>query len=143
MLKHLSLWAILLFSFTATAQKPLVWQLLGMTTYQTTPAKDGSLEYVPQFPSILEAKYENEEVAISGYLIPIDLEAGKYALSKNPFTSCFFCGNAGPETVIELRFDKNPGRFATDEYVMIKGVLSLNRNGSGLFFVMRNAEIHG
>ncbi len=143
MLKQLTVLIALICGVTASAQKPLVWQLLGMTTYQTTPSKDGSMDYIPQFPSILETKYENEEVAISGYLIPIDLEAGKYALSKNPFTSCFFCGNAGPETVIELRFDKSPGRFATDEYVMIKGIFKLNRDGSGLFFVIRNAEIHG
>lgn len=128
---------------TLSAQKPLVWQLLALTTYQTTPNDHGGLDYSPQFPSTLENQYEGEEVNISGYLIPIDLEAGKYALSKNPFTSCFFCGNAGPETVIELRFPESPGRFATDEYVMIKGTLVLNRNGSGLFFVIRNAEIHG
>ncbi len=127
----------------AFAQKQLVWQLLGMTTYQTDPGDSGELNYSPQFPAVLETQFEGEEVVISGYLIPIDLEAGKYALSKNPFTSCFFCGNAGPETVMELHFAENPGRFATDEYLMIKGTLQLNRNGSGLFFVLRNAEIHG
>lgn len=127
----------------AFAQKQLVWQLLGMTTYQTDPTGAGELNYSPQFPAILETQFEGEEVIISGYLIPIDLETGKYALSKNPFTSCFFCGNAGPETVMELNFAENPGRFATDEYVMIKGTLQLNRDGRGLFFVLRNAEIHG
>ena len=134
---------ILGFAQSAFAQKQLVWQLLGMTTYQTDPGVGGELNYSPQFPSVLETQFEGEEVVISGYLIPIDLETGKYALSKNPFTSCFFCGNAGPETVIELNFTKNPGRFATDEYVMIKGILQLNRDGRGLFFVLQNAEIHG
>lgn len=137
--------ALLILCFTqgAFAQKQLVWQLLGMTTYQTDPGESGELNYSPQFPAVLETQFEGQEVVISGYLIPIDLEAGKYALSKNPFTSCFFCGNAGPETVMELHFAKNPGRFATDEYLMIKGILQLNRNGSGLFFVLKNAEIHG
>lgn len=136
---------ILLVTATASlsAQKPLVWQMLGMTTYQTDPDQNGVLKYQPNFPEVLQTQYEGQEVAIAGYLIPIDLEAGQYALSKNPFTSCFFCGNAGPETVIELRFDKSPGRFATDEYVMVKGILQLNRNGSGLFFTLRNVEIHG
>ena len=124
------------------AQKQLVWPLLGMTTY--TIEEDGiSSTYHPHFPSVLEDGFEGEEVMIAGYLIPIDVESQRYALSKNPFSSCFFCGNAGPETVIELHFSRNPGRFATDEYLMIKGTLELRRDGKGLFFVLNNAEIHG
>lgn len=128
---------------TAVAQKPLVWQLLGLTTYRNDFQENEVPTYNPVFPSILETQYEGEEVVISGYIIPIDIENNKYALSKNPFTSCFFCGNAGPETVIELKFLKSPGRFATDEYLMIKGVLVLNRNNNGLFFTIRDAELHG
>lgn len=143
MLKNILVLTLFISASALSAQKPLVWQMLGMTTYQTDPDQNGGLEYIPQFPAVLESQYEGQEVTISGYLIPIDLEAGKYALSKNPFTSCFFCGNAGPETVIELRFPKPPGRFATDEYVMVKGILQLNRDGRGLFFVLRNVEIHG
>lgn len=133
----------LLFSTQAAAQKPLVWQLLGMTTYKNDLNTPGELNYEPQFPPILVENYEDEEVVISGYIIPIDIETNQYALSKNPFTSCFFCGNAGPETVIELKFSESPGRFATDEYLMIKGTLRLNRNGNGMFFKLVNAEIHG
>ena len=112
-----------------------------MTTYTNDFEAGGTL--IPKFPPILESQYEGQEVTISGYLIPIDVEANTYALSKNPFTSCFFCGNAGPETVIELKFDKSPGRFATDTYVMIKGVLKLNRHGNALFFTLTHASLHG
>lgn len=124
-------------------QKQLVWQLLEMTTYKIINESDFKVTYQPEFPGILETQFEDQEVLITGYLIPIDIEAQQYALSKNPFTSCFFCGGAGPETVIELRFAASPGRFATDEYVIIKGKLRLNRSGSGLFFTLENAEIHG
>lgn len=132
-----SLLGALNFSFD---QKPLVWEILGLTTYTNSLEQDGSL--IPNFPPILVSKYEGEEVTISGYVVPIDVAANKYALSKNPFSSCFFCGNAGPETVIELKFDKDPGRFVTDEYLMIKGVLQLNHLGNGLFFTLKNASLH-
>lgn len=122
-------------------QKPLVWEILGLTTYTNNLEEAGSL--VPNFPPILMSSYEGEEVSISGYLVPIDVAANKYALSKNPFSSCFFCGNAGPETVIELKFEKDPGRFVTDEYMMIKGILQLNHQGNGLFFTLKNASLHG
>jgi len=143
MRKVLIIIALLAIAPSLSAQKKLVWQLLEMTTYQTDGDQVANLNYTPQFPAVLETQFEGQEIVISGYLIPIDLEAGKYALSKNPFTSCFFCGNAGPETVMELNFAQDPGRFATDEYVMVKGILQLNRDGSGLFFVLNNAEIHG
>lgn len=133
----------LLFSLMAmslAAQKTLVWQTLSMTTYKED-LETGKMK--PEFPMILLSQYENEEVVITGYLIPIDIEAQRYALSKNPFSSCFFCGNAGPETVIELKFAEDPGRFATDRYLPIKGRLRLNRNGQELFFTLLEAAVAG
>lgn len=129
-----------LLSFSLLGQKNLAWPVLAMTNYEQDPM---SGLYSPKFPGILEDQYEGEEVIIAGYLIPVDVEANTYALSKNPFSACFFCGNAGPETVIELKFSQDPGRFATDKYLPIKGILRLNRNGSGLFFTLENAEISG
>lgn len=127
-------------SNSLTAQKSLVWPVLAMTTYDQDPVSGA---YTPRFPSILVQNYEEQEVMIAGYLIPLDVAANTYALSKNPFSACFFCGNAGPETVIELKFKEDPGRFATDKFVPIKGELRLNRNGQGLFFTIVNAEIEG
>ncbi len=143
MLRVLLFSSLLLGSTSAIAQKQLIWQLLEMTTYKISHESEFQSTYHPEYPGILETQFEGQEVVIAGYLIPVDIEAQKYALSKNPFTSCFFCGGAGPETVIELRFIESPGRFATDEYLMIKGKLRLNRSGSGLFFILENAEIHG
>ncbi|QNR24479.1 DUF3299 domain-containing protein [Croceimicrobium hydrocarbonivorans] len=138
--KYLFLALSLFFGFNVLAQKNLAWPVLAMTNYSQDPATG---LYTPQFPKILEDQFEGQEVIIAGYLIPVDVEANTYALSKNPFSSCFFCGNAGPETVIELKFTADPGRFATDKYLPIKGTLKLNRNGSGLFFTLENAEISG
>tara|TARA_R110002050_G_scaffold202106_2_gene337255 strand:+ start:4688 stop:5110 length:423 start_codon:yes stop_codon:yes gene_type:complete len=126
--------------FTSSAQKNLVWPVLAMTNYDQDPV---SGLFSPKFPSILSSKYEGQEVIISGYLIPLDVAANTYALSKNPFSACFFCGNAGPETVVELKFKEDPGRFATDKFVPITGELRLNRNGQGLFFTIINAQIEG
>ncbi len=128
---------------TAQAQKPLVWEVLGMTTYTNNFEGVEGGQTIPNFPPVLVSQFEGEEVVISGYLIPVDVAANTYALSKNPFTSCFFCGNAGPETVIELKFDKPPGRFATDTFTMIKGTLQLNHDGNRLFFTLKHASLHG
>lgn len=140
MLKKITLGILFISSLSILGQKSLVWPVLGMTTYNEDH-QTGQLK--PNFPSTLVSQYEGEEVIIAGYLIPIDVEAKQYALSKNPFSSCFFCGNAGPETVLELRFAEDPGRFATDKFLPIKGILQLNRNGSNLFFTLKNAEVAG
>ncbi|MCB0755320.1 MAG: DUF3299 domain-containing protein [Flavobacteriales bacterium] len=66
-------------------------------------------------------------VEIKGYIIPVDVEAGFYVLSANPFASCFFCGNAGPESVVELQFEgKLSKTYTTDEIATFQGRLKLN-----------------
>ena len=72
-------------------------------------------------------KLKGKTVRISGYIIPLDVEQNQYVLSANPFASCFFCGGAGPETVIDLYFTEKV-KYRTDQYVTIEGVLDLNKD---------------
>ncbi len=46
-----------------------------------------------------------KELIIKGYTIPINTE-GTYVISQFPMAQCFFCGGAGPESMIELRLKK-------------------------------------
>lgn len=70
---------------------------------------------------------DGKPVEIKGYIIPVDVEAGFYVLSANPFSSCFFCGNAGPESVVELQFEEKLNKtFTTDEIATFEGRLKLN-----------------
>jgi hypothetical protein len=47
-------------------------------------------------------------------------------LSKVPYSACFFCGGAGPESVVEVYFtDKHP-RFKADQVIKVTGILRLN-----------------
>jgi hypothetical protein len=141
-LKWLPLFGALLWSLTATAQEKLTWQLLATTQYSTV-FENGIPMYKPRFSGKLE-ELEGEEVIIAGYIIPVNFEENTYALSSNPFSSCFFCGGAGPETVITLRFANKQSKFLTDQYVIVKGRLVLNRNRpDDLFFILVNVTLHG
>ncbi len=71
------------------------------------------------------AELEGEEVLLNGYFLALDGSKSVYMLSKNPMASCFFCGNGGPETIVELQFS-NPPKFKTDDIVSIAGRLKLN-----------------
>ena len=122
----------------ASAQQVLPWEMLAVP-YSTTP--DGL--YEPQFPSWLD-KYKNTEVVIQGYLVPVDGEGNQYALSRYAFSSCFFCGNAAPNTVVELVFKERPDDLITDQFVVVKGTLVFNADDPfRLFFILQQTEFAG
>lgn len=79
----------------------------------------------PEFGEKLKAT-EGKTVYIKGYIIPIDIEGDLHVLSANPMSTCFFCGGAGPETVIELELKKGHRKYRVDELLYFKGVLKLN-----------------
>ena len=123
---------------STTEPKIIPWELLAIP-YTTTV--DGL--YEPQFPSYLD-KYKNQEVIIQGYLVPVDVEGNQYALSRYAFSSCFFCGNAEPNTVVELVFKERPDNLITDQFVVVKGILMFNSNDPfRLFFILQQVEFAG
>ena len=81
---------------------------------------------MPKFGEKIQS-YRGKQVSITGYFLDISGSGEVFLVSKNPMASCFFCGAAGPETVIEVSFDERPP-FRTDQVVTITGVLELNRN---------------
>jgi hypothetical protein len=130
--------SLVLCNLLGKAQEVLPWELLAVP-YSTTP--DGL--YEPQFPSWLD-KYQNQEIVIQGYLVPVDVEGNQYALSRYAFSSCFFCGNAEPNTVVELVFKERPDNLITDQFVVVKGILMFNSNDSfRLFFILQQVEFAG
>jgi len=129
---------ISIISIPVLAQKVVPWELLAVP-YSTTP--DGL--YEPQFPSYLDP-YELQEVVLQGYLVPVDVEGSQYAFSRYAFSSCFFCGNAAPNTVVELVFKERPDALITDQFVVVKGLLVLNKKDPyRLFFILKNVEFAG
>lgn len=100
----------------------LNWKLLGLIKFVKKPHKDyGEVNYPVVNPKL--KSLHKKKVVMTGFIVPIDNT--NYALSKNVFASCFFCGKAGPETIMGLKF-KNPKRLKTDQYVTIEGTLRVN-----------------
>jgi hypothetical protein len=81
-------------------------------------------------------------VKITGFMIPLDGMGFSWVLSRNPNSSCFFCGGAGPETVIELRLKPAAmKKYKLDERRTFKGKLKLNReNMDHLTYMLMEAE---
>lgn len=108
------------------AQRMLNWPDLADVQFSEKFSNSLGIKYYQaNFGEDLKAM-EGEEVMIMGYLIPLDALGETYALSKNPYSACFFCGAAGPETVVELRIKAEYiQRYQTDERRAFKGRLQL------------------
>ena len=96
---------------------------------------------VPTF-GVKVKELNNRIIDIKGYVIPLDLDGKIYALSAYPFSSCFFCGAAGPESVMTLLFENGPPRkYKTDEVARFKGVLMLNsKNPEEFIYVLKEVK---
>jgi hypothetical protein len=87
-------------------------------------------------------KLKNQEINITGYVIPVDLDANLYVLSAFPYSSCFFCGGAGPETVMTLNMKNASLKFKTDDRLTFKGTLKLNADDIyQMNYILDNAEV--
>lgn len=71
--------------------------------------------------------FEGKEVLITGYFIPLNEDDMFFVLSANPYASCYFCGAAGPESIVEIWFKpESIRRYKLDELLTLKGRLKLN-----------------
>ena len=116
---------------SVVAQRMVEWSTLAnVTFYREYSAQFGFEVNVkpPKFaPEILALDGQN--VKVRGYVIPVDVDLGLFMVSANPFANCFFCGGAGPETVVELFGAEKFPRFNTDEVVTFQGKFQVNRDG--------------
>lgn len=130
-MRFLLLFALVLSSMSVFAQKLVSWNSFAQVTFHREYSETFGFEVnvkPPEFSKELMA-LNGKQITVKGYVIPVDIELGMYMVSANPFANCFFCGNAGPETVVELFPNGKFPRFSTDQVVTFKGVLQINTQG--------------
>ena len=122
-------------------------ELVGWTTLSDVTLnwkyveKFGEQVEIPVFGQSLRSK-EGQEFVVSGYFMPAEVEGNGIILSKMSYASCFFCGSAGIDSVIEIRFDKKQRNFKLDEIVKVSGILDLNDSDfDHLIFILKHAKI--
>ena len=118
--------ALLLFCSLCFSQQDVTWHDLSKVTYTEKyfAAYDDFFLH-PKFSTFVKA-LEGKLITVKGYFLNISSEDKLYILSKGPMSACFFCGQGGPETAVELQF-KNRPNFKTDNIVAITGTLTLNK----------------
>jgi hypothetical protein len=121
---------------------PLTWDQLGDIRFEEAYDEETEMAYdKPIFgPSV--QMLEGSDVKLTGYVIPMDITSNLYAVSRFPFSSCFFCGNAGPETVIVLEMNDDSQTFKNDDRRTFCGRLKLNTGNFGeLPYTLESVEL--
>lgn len=142
MKKHLITLLLLVgttFSLSAQAEANL-WKTLAKITFEKK--YDDLLGFkvdVPVFSDAIKA-LEGKEVTVSGYIVPVEgyKSHNEFVFSAYPYNMCFFCGGAGPETVMEVSATQAV-KYST-ERIVLRGKLLLNRdNINRLMYIMTDA----
>ncbi|MBR9920119.1 MAG: DUF3299 domain-containing protein [Bacteroidetes bacterium] len=112
-------------AFAAQAQADM-WKTLSRITFKKEyDEMMGFKVDVPVFSDQVKA-LDGKEITITGYIIPVEgyKSHTEFVFSAFPYNMCYFCGGAGPESVMEVYADEAVKYTATE--VTLKGKLVLN-----------------
>lgn len=124
-------------------QIEITWKTLEDVEFTDTYLEElDAYYYYPYFGPNVSA-LEGQEVILRGFVLAIDPVERYYILSKGPYASCFFCGGAGPETIVELELKSDKDYFLMDELVTMKGILKLNSDDIyKCNYILEKAEVY-
>lgn len=134
----------LVLGLTAWGQnsKENLWKTLAKITYKKEYDELMGFDVdKPVFSEPIE-KLAGKEVTVKGYIIPVEgyKSHTAFVLSAFPYNMCFFCGGAGPETVMDVRAAE-PIEYTADP-VVLRGILRLNATDiNQLMYALEGAQL--
>ena len=104
------------------------WSTLARVTF--TSEYDELLGLKVDRPVFAEAvrELDGQQVTLRGYVIPTEgyKSHSEFIFPAYPYSMCFFCGGAGPETVVEVS-SLEPIDYSPDA-ITLTGTLQLNQD---------------
>lgn len=125
-------------------QSASVWKKLALMKYERQFSESdgiGGSVNARRYTPILE-RMDGDEITISGYFIPLDgkSEQSNFMLSAFPYNMCFFCGNAGPESVVEVFTKAGEKVKYSEQTITLKGIFRFDAGDeNGLMYTLENA----
>lgn len=122
-----------------------VWKTLSKITYKKE--YDEFLGFKIDKPVFADdvTALDGKEVTVRGYIIPTEgyKSNNEFIFSAYPYNMCFFCGGAGPETVMEVEASEDVEYTA--EQVVLRGKLKLNPDDINrlMYFLVEAKQIEG
>lgn len=129
-------------SLSAQDKQENVWKTLSKITYKKQYDELMGFKIdVPVFSAPVQ-ELSGQEVELKGYIIPVEgyKSHKEFIFSAYPYNMCFFCGGAGPETVMEV--EAAEAVEYTAEQITLKGRLTLNDSDiNRLMYLMTEATM--
>lgn len=140
MKKTIITFSILLSSFYLIGQTDNVWKSLSKISYKKEYDELMGFKIdKPVFSDAIKAM-DGKTIKVKGYIIPVEgyKSHKEFIFSAFQYSMCFFCGGAGPESVMEVE-SKEPIKY-TAESITLQGTLRLNADDiNRLMFKIDNA----
>lgn len=116
------------------------WHVLAEVGFKKEKKNGYEIE-VPLFSNHLKS-WNGKKIKLKGYVIPVG-EVGdesKFMFSSLPFNVCYFCGAAGPETIMEVESTQKV-KF-TSQAIWMEGILQLNENDPDRhIYILKTAKV--
>jgi hypothetical protein len=128
--------------YAQTGTTESLWKTLAKITYKKE--YDDFLGFKidkPVFSEEIKA-LNGKEVTVKGFIIPVEgyKSHKEFIFSAFPYSMCFFCGGAGPESVMEVTAIE-PVVYSA-ESIVLKGKLKLNSDDvNKLMYALTDAKI--
>jgi hypothetical protein len=133
--------ALLFIMFQPGNTKPIVLNWMILQRVDTRPVAIPGIEGLIPLPVFSEKikAYDGKLIDIDGYVIPLDKTGKTLALSGYSMAECFFCGKAGPASVMTVKLKKPDKKYKTDQLATFRGRLRLNdKDPKELFYILED-----
>ena len=137
----------------------LMWCLIHGVSAQQTPTENvwkalSKISYKKEFDELMGFKVdkpvfsqsikelEDKELTIKGYIIPIEgyKSHKEFIFSAFPYSMCFFCGGAGPETVMEVEALEGI-KYSADAVTSKGGLKHNDKDNNRLMYKLVNVKL--
>jgi hypothetical protein len=119
------------------------WKMFAGISKERKYIEEVSAYYrIPVFTPDLQA-HVGKELTIKGFYLPYSKIDSVIIISRYPNASCFYCGQAGIESVVMVELGREvPKTFRMDELFLVKGKLLLNNSDiNRLAFILTDATV--
>lgn len=118
-----------------------VWTTLALMKFERHKGNGSSKG--SQIIPLIEA-LDGKEITVKGYVIPLNGKKAQshFMFSAYPYSSCYFCGGAGPETIMEA-FTKSSEKIEYSENaITLKGTFRfISKDPNDIMFNLENAVL--
>ena len=126
-----------------------VWSTLALMKFERQYAENdgigGNAGQAGRFRPIIE-EMDGDEIELRGYIIPLNGKKAQslFMFSAYPYDMCFFCGKAGPESVMEVTMLPGKQVEYSDDPIILKGTFRFMPNDpNGIMYKLDNAVFVG